>query len=178
MKALNLRILLPIATLLVASGAIPTRAQAPLEPAQMSARTAFYLIWHGVPSPDVRKANSLLALWDDPDFAPVRSAIASGMLSSSTEKSGQPKLTPEQVQEYAALLENSFTVGYLSEPAKRTVSNAGGAPDSKPAWNGMFFVYDRTGKEVLLSKAILRMRTDEKEAPRLSQDGFRKQNFL
>ena len=99
----------------------------------------------------------------------MRSAIASGMLSSSTEKSGQPKLTPEQVQEYAALLENSFTVGYLSEPAKRTVSNAGGAPDSKPAWNGMFFVYDRTGKEVLLSKAILRMRTDEKEAPRLSQ---------
>jgi len=169
MKALNLRILLPIAALLVASGAIPARAQAPLEPAQMSARTAFYLIWRGVPGPDARKANSLLALWDDPDFAPVRSAIAAGMLSSSAEKSDQPKLTPERVQEYAALLENSFTLGYVSEPAKRSVSNAGGAPDSKPAWNGMFFVYDRRGKEVLLSKAILRLRAEEKEAPRLSQ---------
>src|SRR5439155_11768928 len=33
----------------------------------------------------------------------------------------------------------------------------------------MFFVYDRTGKEMLLTKAILRMRAEEKEAPRLSQ---------
>ena len=169
MKVLSLRILLPIAVLLVASGAIPARAQAPLEPAQMSARTACYLIWRGVPGPDARKANSLLALWDDPDFAPVRSAIAAAMLGSSAEKSDQPKLTPEQVQEYAALLENSFTLGYLSEPAKRALSNGGAAVDSKPAWNGMFFVYDRTGKEVLLAKAILRLRAGEKEVPRLSQ---------
>lgn len=33
----------------------------------------------------------------------------------------------------------------------------------------MFFVYDRTGKEVLLAKAILRLRAEEKEAPLLSQ---------
>jgi hypothetical protein len=33
----------------------------------------------------------------------------------------------------------------------------------------MFFVYDRTGKEVLLARAILRMRAGEKEAPILSQ---------
>src|SRR5256886_10669414 len=33
----------------------------------------------------------------------------------------------------------------------------------------MFFVYDRTGKEMLLTKAVLRMRAEEKEAPRLSQ---------
>jgi hypothetical protein len=169
MKTLRIRILLPIAALLCASGANPARAQAPLEPAQMSARTSFYLIWRGVPPPDVRKANSLLAFWDDPDFAPVRSAIASNLMGSSTEKSAKEKLTAEEIQEYAALLENSFTVGYLSEPVKRTVSNAGAAADSKPAWNGMFLVYDRTGKEVLLSKAILGIRAGEKEAPLLSQ---------
>ena len=77
MKVLSLRLLLPIAALLVAFGPNPARAQAPLEPAQMSPRTAFYLIWHGVPSPDVRKANSLLALWDERErklvpFAAVR----------------------------------------------------------------------------------------------------------
>src|SRR5260370_565815 len=33
----------------------------------------------------------------------------------------------------------------------------------------MFFVYDRTGKELLLSKAILRMRAGGKEVPLLSQ---------
>src|SRR2546421_5327078 len=51
-------------------------------------------------------------------------------------------------------------------------SDLNGAPvaDAKtPAWNGMFFVYDRTGKEMLLTKAILRMRAEEKEAPRPSQ---------
>src|SRR5882672_6801744 len=170
MKSRSIRILLPIAALLFVSGSHPARAQAPLGPAQMSPRTAFYLIWRGVPGPEPRKANSVLALWDDPDFASVRSAMASNLISSSAEKSPKEKLTAEEIQEYAALLENSFTLGYLSEPAKRTVSNGGAAADSKsPAWNGMFFVYDRTGKEVLLAKAILRLRAEEKEAPLLSQ---------
>src|SRR5713101_7304519 len=33
----------------------------------------------------------------------------------------------------------------------------------------MFFVYDRTGKEMLIAKAILLLRMQEKEAPQLSQ---------
>jgi hypothetical protein len=170
MKAPSLRILLPIAALLYVCGPNPARAQAPLEPAQMSPRTAFYLIWRGVPGPKARKANALLALWDDPDFAPVRSAIAAGMLNSSAEKSDQGKLTREQLQEFAGLLENSFTLGYVSEPVRRTLSNGTVAADTRnPAWKGMFFVYDRTGKEELLSKAILRLRTEEMEAPQLSQ---------
>src|SRR5258708_22893680 len=169
MKTLRIRILLPIAVFLCVSGANPARAQAPLEPAQMPARTAFYWIGRGVPPPDVRRANSLRAFWDDPDFAPVRSAMASNLMGSPAEKSPKEKLTAEEIQEYAGLLENSFTVGYLSEPVKRTVSNAGAAADSKPAWNGMFFVYDRAGKEVLLSKAILRMRAGGKGVPLLSQ---------
>ena len=170
MKALSLRILLPIAALLCISGLNPAHAQAPLEPAQMSPRTAFYLIWRGTPGPDARKANSLLALWDDADFAPVRSAMASNLISSPAEKSPKEKLTSQEMQEYAVLLENSFTLGYLNEPAKRTASNGRPAANSKsPAWNGMFFVYDRTGKEELLSKAILRLRAVGKEVLLLSQ---------
>jgi hypothetical protein len=169
MKIPRLRILLPMAALLCAIGPNAARAQAPLEPAQMSPRTLFYLIWRGVPATDVRKANSLLALWDDAEFAPVRSAIAAGMLHSSGEKAEQPKLTSAQVQEFAGLLENSFTIGYLSERAKRRIAPAEGAPDAKAAaWNGMFFVYDRRGKEELLSKAILGLRMSAKEVPRLS----------
>jgi hypothetical protein len=169
MKTLSVRMLLPIAVLVCVCGANAARAQAPLEPAQMSPRTVFYVIWRGVPGPEARKANSLLALWDDADFGPVRSAMAAGMLNSSGEKTEQPKLTREQVQEFAGLLENSFTVGYLSEPVRRNLSNGAAVADSKPAWNGMFFVYDRTGKEELLSKAIFRLHAAEKEAPRLSQ---------
>jgi hypothetical protein len=169
MKMPSFRLLLPMAALLCAFGPNAARAQAPLEPAQMPPRTLFYLIWRGVPTGDVRKANSLLALWDDAEFAPVRSAMAAGMLNSSGEKAEQPKLTSEQVQEFAGLLENSFTIGYLGEPPKRRVAPTEGAPDPKAAaWNGMFFVYDRRGKEELLSKAILRLRASAKDVPRLS----------
>ncbi len=170
MKGMNSRNLLLIVAAFLIFGTRPAHAQAPLEPTQMSPRTAFYLIWRGVPAPEARKANSLLALWDDPDFAPVRSAIATGMLSSSEEKSPRQKLAEEELQEYAALLENSFTLGYISEPARRSVSNSAASADAKPpAWNGMFFVYDRTGKEALLTKAVVRLRAEEKELPRLSQ---------
>ncbi len=175
MRAMPVRILLPIAMFLIVFGTKSASAQAPLEPAQMSPRTIFYLIWRGTPAPAARSANSLLALWDDPDFAKVRSALAAGMLSDANEKPPQPKLSPEELGEFAALLENSFTLGYLSEPAKRSHSNATASNSSAPgeakppAWNGLFFVYDRTGKEALLSKAILRLRAEDKENPRISQ---------
>jgi len=175
MNATRIRILLPIAALFFVFGANPAPAQAPLEPAQMSPRTSFYLIWRGAPAPAARKANSLLALWDDPDFAPVRSALAEGILSNSNEKSPQAKLTSEELGEFAGLLENSFTIGYVLEPAAHrrasaAAANLNAAGDAKPPeWNGMFFVYDRTGKEALVSKAVLRLRAEEKETPRLSQ---------
>lgn len=170
MKILSRRILLPIAIALCVCAPNAARAQAPLEPAQMSPRTMFYLIWRGVPPPDVRKANSLLALWDDADFAPVRSAIAAGMMGPSEEKSSQPKITPEQFQEFAGLLDNSFTLGYVSAPARRNLSNGAAVADAKtPAWNGLFFVYDRSGKEMLLTKAMLLMRANTKEPLQLSQ---------
>src|ERR1700687_3209094 len=109
MKSLSIRLLLPIAALLFVSSSNPARAQAPLGPAQMSPHTAFYLIWRGIPGPEAKKANSLLALWDDPDFAPVRSAMASSLISSSNEKSAEKQLTAEEMREYSSLLENSFT---------------------------------------------------------------------
>jgi hypothetical protein len=170
MRTPSLRILLPIAALLYVAGVNPARAQAPLEPAQMSPRTLFYLIWHGEPAPAARKANSLLALWDDPDLAPVRSALAGGMLNDSKEPSSQQKLTAEELQEYSSLLENSFTVGYISEPTRRSGVNSAASTDAKaPAWNGLFLVYDRSGKEAILARAVLRMQASEKEMPRISQ---------
>jgi hypothetical protein len=173
MKATRIRISLltiVIAIFSAFAGARPASAQAPLEPAQLPSRTLFYLIWRGAPAPDVRKANSLLALWDDPDFASVRTALATGMLKSAQEKSPNTTLTPGEIKEYASFLENAFTLGYLSEPTKRAAANAAATKEAKkPAWNGMFFVYDRTGKEALLAKAILRMRALDKDAPTLSQ---------
>src|ERR1700756_1819127 len=146
-------------------------AQAPLEPAQMPARTTFYLIWRGAPQGDARKANSLFALWDDPDFAPVRTAMFANMTSGAEKDASKPGLSREEAEQFFTLLENASVIGYLAKPeAKMTAS----AAPPKPAatdhpYSGIFFAYDRTGKQALLSKAVVRMRGQEKDLPQLSQ---------
>ena len=86
MKVMQKRYWLLAATifLLVANAA---SAQAPLEPTQMPANTTFYFVWRGQPSAELRKTNSIAALWDDPGFAPVRSSVTNAILKSSEEKS-------------------------------------------------------------------------------------------
>ena len=148
-----------------------------MEPSNLPARTTFYLLWRGAPAADARKMNSLGALWDDPDFSPVRSAVANLLLDNSEEKSSQPRVTRAELDEYASLLDNSFLVGYLGDPRKKSgvvVSDGNSAsPDSsasaaKTPWNGMFLIYDRTGKEAILTKAVLGLRAREKEAPEIT----------
>ena len=170
MKRFSLRMIPIVLVFFLGFGALTARAQAPLEPTQLPPRTIFYLIWRGTPSPDARKANSLLALWDDPDFAPVRSALAASMFRDSNASSSGQKLSPDEIKEFASLLENAFTLGYIGEPSSRAASSAAASAESKaPAWNGLFFVYDRSGKEALIAKAILKLRSQLKEPPQISQ---------
>jgi len=148
---------------------LPERAnaQSPLEAAQLPARTSFYLVWHGSPAGDARRNNALMSLWDDPDLAPVRAAMVNAIMNDANKQKEKPGVTREELAQVATLLDNPFTLGYLPrrEPAPKAV--AGKAPP--PAWNGMFFVYDRTGKEELLSNTVLRMRSGQKEIPKLSE---------
>jgi hypothetical protein len=143
-------------------------AQAPLEPAQMSANTAFYVVWRGLPPVEARKANSLFALWDDPDFAPARAAMMDNFLKDSNNKAN---VSREELNEELTLLENPLVIGYLSKPKNTPAGESGhGASSDKAAkWDGGFLVYDRTGKESLLSKTVLRMRAREKESPQVSE---------
>ena len=169
MKVMHKRYWLLAATifLLVANAA---SAQVPLESTQMPANTTFYFVWRGQPSAELRKTNSIAALWDDPGFAPVRSSVTNAILKSSEEKSPENRLTRQQIEEYASLAENAFVLGYLSDPQKKRpeASKDSSAANAKP-WNGIFFVYDRAGKEAILSKAVLSLRSSEKEVPQLSQ---------
>jgi hypothetical protein len=128
-----------------------TWAQAPLEPAQMPARTTFYVIWRGTPAGDARNSNSLLALWDDPDLAPLRAAALQNMQSSSQKDPSKPQLSREDI-----------------EQTSKPVTKSAAAKSTERPWNGMFFVYDRTGKELLLGKTILRFRSQEKDPPQIS----------
>jgi hypothetical protein len=144
-------------------------AQAPLEPAQLPARTTFYLIWRGTPPAEARKVNSLLALWDDPDLAPLRAAIFQNMQNSSPKDSSAQPLTREEAEQFSSLLENSLVLGYVRKPDAKVASATARAEASDHPSNGMFFAYDRTGKELLLAKAILRLRSQEKDPPKISQ---------
>jgi hypothetical protein len=142
-------------------------AQSPLEATQLPAHTSFYLVWHGSPTGDARKNNALMSLWDDPDLAPMRAGIVDAVLNDANKQKEKPGVTREELAQIATLLDNPFTMGYL--PRREPAAKAAAGKTAAPAWNGMFFVYDRTGKEELLSKTVLRMRSGEKEIPKLSE---------
>lgn len=139
--------------------------QAALEPEQLPSRTLFYLAWHGTPKGEVRKSNALLALWDDSDLAPLRASMLQNMQNDSGKNSAKPALTAQEIEETSTLLENSFVLGYVR---KSEMKLAASKTTERP-WNGIFFVYDRSGKETLLAKTILRFRSQEKEQPQVSQ---------
>lgn len=147
-------------------------AQSSLEPAQLPSRTLFYFFWRGTPPPEARKTNALLSLWDDPEFAPVRSALFQSMATSSPQGSptenSSPSLSSEELAEYSTLLDNPFIIGFMGEPRPHR-SPVSPAVSAAPApWNGLFFIYDRSGKETLLAKALLRIRAQDKETPKLT----------
>ncbi len=145
-------------------------AQEPLAPERLPAKTTFYLVWRGAPAASVRKANSLLALWDDPGFAPVRSAITEGILKNSEGSKSKSDLSRDEIEEYATLIENPFVVGYIGETEKNRHKRIAAKETAAavPAWNGLFLIYDQTGKEALLAKAILRLRQEEKDPPQIT----------
>jgi hypothetical protein len=145
----------------------PTSAQSSLEPGRLPKSTVFYLAWHGMPSGEARKANSLLALWDDPDFVPVREALIEEFAKQSggREKIGA-RPTKDELNAFTSLLDNELVVGYIGDPSATKGAAALKPPTSK--WNGMFLVYDRTGKEATIANLLLRARMSEKDPPKAS----------
>ena len=142
-------------------------AQAPLEPPQMPPRTAFYLIWRGALSSAATKSNALLSLWGDPGFAPTRAALMDKLLKGSGKENPPSTLTREELEQYSTLLENPFTLGYISEPEKH--ADAVAAEPSKAsahAWTGTFFVYDRTEKKLCSGKPSCACVPRKKKRPR------------
>lgn len=154
--------------LLVLLFAAPAFAQAPIEPAKLPANTMFYLAWHGMNAQQsALEANSLLALWNDSDFAPVRAALVQEMARNNANQAKEKRLETANLQELSALLENPFVFGVLSKPPEKAgaTSAQGAQGDPAPKWDGSFFVYDVSGKEALYQKFLSRMRESETEKP-------------
>jgi len=146
-------------------------AQSPVDPGKLPGRTLFYLWWHGTPSGEVRKNNSLLALWDDPQLAPVRASFLESFLKDEKKPADKQAVSREELEQYVSLLDNPFLFGYLRQPASRATAKMPTSKDSAapPAWNGLYFIYDRSGKEQLLSKAVTQMRSSESDIPKISE---------
>jgi hypothetical protein len=142
-------------------------AQTPVDPGQLPGRTTFYLLWRGTPTGEIRKNNSLYALWDDPQFSTARTSVLESFLNNAQNQKTKPAVDREELAQYVTLLDNPFLIGYLRHPESRAAAN-GPAARNAPAWNGMFFIYDRSGKEELLSKAVVRMRGTERDIPKLT----------
>ena len=145
---------------LVGTGA--SAQSAPIEPAQMPGRTSFYFLWRGLPSAEARKTNALLSLWDDPDFAPVRSGIIESFANHAGNDEAKKQMARQTFEDFATLLENPLIFGFLGKPDTQAQT-----PAAK--WRGVFFIYDRTGKEALLTKTVLAMRAQSKKPPQIFQ---------
>ena len=159
----------PLILLLVAYATTSSSvlAQAPIEPERLPANTMFYLLWRGAPSPSVRQGNALLSLWDDPELVLMRSAMIQNVVAESArDKSKAP--TQEQIEQYAALLENAFLVGYYREPAEHRHPGRERKAAGKSKWNGFFLVYDRTGKENVLQSLLPRAQASAKQPSKIT----------
>ena len=142
-----------------------------IDPSRLPKNTIFYVLWRGAPAPAARSANSLYALWDDPGFAPARNALFDSFMNEKKSADAKSQLTREEISEYTTLLENQMAIGFVSDPAKNNSASASDSakkPDTAHKWNGFYFIYDRTGKEALLAKALLRIRAQEKFPPKIS----------
>lgn len=143
--------------------------QSSIDTARLPENTVFYVLWRGAPAAAARTANSLYALWDDPEFAPARAAMFDNFLNESGRSSdAKSQITREELYEYLTLLENPMSLGFVSDPATDKPKSVSPKSDSEHKWNGFFFIYDRTGKEALLAKALLRIRAAQKDPPKLT----------
>ena len=130
-------------------------AQTFVDPGQLPARTSFYLLWRGTPTGEVRKSNSLYALWDDPQFSSARAALFESFLSDTQSQKNKPAVSSEDLAQYVTLLDNAFLIGYQLGPGQHAgVKTVAAKTARPPVWNGMFFIYDRSGKEEPLWTAI------------------------
>jgi hypothetical protein len=109
-----------------------------------------------------------LATWDDADFEPARAAIIEAMMSSSADSAkAKAALSRDELSQYASLLDNEIVFGYIVNPNQVKGSEAGHESQKNP-WNGMFLIYDHTGKEATLARLLLRVRMNEKDPPKIS----------
>ncbi len=118
---------------------------------RLPADTWACVVWHGTASlGSAGQSNSLLQLWADPGFAPLRQLLT-GELYRSARPDAVANLSPEELTQLLSVFENQFAAGIL--PGSR--QGAGSEPEldfsgRNPA--SYFLIVDVTGKIESLTK--------------------------
>jgi hypothetical protein len=132
---------------------------------RLSPDTVFYMRWNGAASlKDVNSKNHMLQLWNDPDFAAVKLALAAKM-SKDLAKPGSTNPGP-QLADILSLLDNACVFG-VTMPEKHGTDTAGKQPKV-----GVFLVYDATGKSELIQKLEAAKRAQSKNAEEITHYDF------
>jgi len=133
--------------------------------------TTFFFAWNGQASVDkARATNSLLRLWDDPEFANARQALMDRAARDS--KSAPDAHSKEKMDAFLAVAGNPFIVGMASLPeskAKTVLASSGGG---RRAPSGFFLIYDVTGKTEAYQKLVKLWSDTATEKPVLTTTSF------
>lgn len=99
---------------LALSAAPPSRAQTDELTDRLPANTLFYVYWRGADSLGSANGNALVALWNDPGFAPVRRILQQELADGAAR---DPRLSHIPADQWEALLRNPLLVGARLGPA-------------------------------------------------------------
>ncbi len=138
--------------LLAAAPALGQSAPGALDPSRLPSDTLFYLHWRGTASLErAQTTNSLLRLWADPGFAPVRQALSDAFYSNARKNKDLASSTGADLEQIFSLAENAFLIGLVGNLDLSALS--GGQGNAGPARLPAFFViFDTTGKAELIKK--------------------------
>ncbi|MGB8672711.1 MAG: hypothetical protein WCD27_00025 [Candidatus Acidiferrales bacterium] len=158
---------LVLAAMLALPLAPPASAQSSSVVERLSPDTVLYMRWSGLSSlTAAQKTNHLLQLYIDPDFAPVREALAKSLQSGMRKKDARGPAI--ESADLISFLDNSAVVGILARPP---ADKEGQPPDLQKLFS-FFIVYDTAGKETLLKKVHEAMAANAAPGSTLSTYSF------
>ncbi|MGB8543232.1 MAG: hypothetical protein WCD49_16505 [Candidatus Acidiferrales bacterium] len=144
----------------------PLFAQTPSISERLPQSTLFYMQWRGKSFlGDADKKNHVIQLIEDPDFEPVRQALAKNFLQWQ-QKNGSAAPTL-QLADLISLLDNPAAFGFIAGP-----QTSGVGPSNPSHLASLFFVYDATGKAELVLKLKALAQANSKTKPAISTYTF------
>lgn len=141
---------------------IPAQAQKDPFANRLPPKTWLYLEWHGTGYlGSAKRTNSLLRLWADPAFAPIRDLLTGQFYEGVKRNPKLANFSGEDITDLLSIFENPMAAGLIeSEPS---AENGSAASNQNQPWKpkGYFFVFDASGKVERLQKLYARFKAEK-----------------